>query len=294
MSDPSRSARGSGVAHPRVAAIIPARLGSRRLPRKVLAKETGKYLVQHVYERVAGCPGVDLVMVATDSQEVVDACRSFGARVELTSPDHASGSDRVAEVARGLDHEVIINVQGDEPLIAHADLTQLIALFPVDELRARSVPALGDVVMTTLVSPRSDLDGFLDPNIVKAVVARSGDALYFSRSPVPHDAAVASRLLLAGKAGAGDSPPVGRVEWYQHIGIYGYRRPFLLQLAGLPQSPLEKRERLEQLRVLESGYRIRVGVTRGRHLGIDTEEEYAGFVREYLTRPEETRAKRRS
>lgn len=244
----------------RVAVVIPARLGSRRFPRKVLARATGKYLVEHVHERVKGCPGIDRVLLATDSEEVRAACASFGAEVVMTSPDHASGTDRVAEVARALDHDVIINVQGDEPLIEHDDLLRLKGLFE------------NDVVMTTLVARRSDPTGFRDPNIVKAIVAENGNALYFSRAPTPYSP-------------AGDvSAPQAKdpVEWFQHIGIYAYRRAFLLELSQLAPTPLERRERLEQLRVLEHGFRIRVGVTPHRHLGIDTEEEYQRFTAEYL------------
>ena len=237
----------------KVAVGIPARLGSKRFPGKVLARATGKYLVEHVHERVTGCPGIDRIIIATDSAEVLGACRSFGAEVVMTSPDHASGTDRVAEVARGLSHDVIINVQGDEPLIEHDDLTALAGLF---------TPG---VVMTTLVARRTDPEGFADPNIVKAVVAEGGNALYFSRSPVPYAA-----------------PGQASVEWLQHIGIYGYRRDFLLLLAGLKPTALERRERLEQLRVLENGHRIRAGVTPHRHIGIDTEEEYRRFADEYL------------
>ncbi|MBI4607233.1 MAG: 3-deoxy-manno-octulosonate cytidylyltransferase [Planctomycetes bacterium] len=236
----------------KVAVVIPARLGSKRFPRKVLARDTGKYLVQHVHERVAGCPGIDRVLIATDSREVLDACRSFGAEAVMTSAEHVSGTDRVAEVARGLDHEVVVNVQGDEPLLEHDDLRLLVDLF-----------APG-VVMTTLAARRTDPEGFADPNIVKAVVASGGNALYFTRAPAPHSA------------------PGGPVEWLQHIGVYGFRRDFLLRFSSLPPSPLEKRERLEQLRVLEGGHAIRVGVTPHRHLGIDTEEEYRRFVQEYL------------
>ncbi len=237
----------------KVAVVIPARLASIRFPGKVLARATGKYLVEHVHERVKGCAGIDRVILATDSEEVRRACVSFGAEVVMTSPDHASGTDRVAEVARGLSHDLIINVQGDEPLIEHDDLQRLRNLF-------------GDgVVMTTLVARRTDPAGFADPNIVKAVVAENGNALYFSRSPTPY------------------SPPhAAVVEWNQHIGIYAYRREFLLMLSQLPATLLEKRERLEQLRVLENGFRIRVGVTPHRHLGIDTEEEYCRFTEEYL------------
>ena len=245
----------------KVAAVIPARLESRRFPRKVLARETGKFLFQHVYERVVGCAGIDLVRVATDSEEVLNAGRSFGADIVMTSSDHVSGTDRVAEVATDLDHDVVINVQGDEPLIEHSDLLGLIRLFDPDGQDGDTA------VMTTLAAARTDIEGFRDPNIVKVVTGTRGNALYFSRSPVPH-----SDALAGGSA---------KVEWLQHIGIYAYRRDFLLRLSTLEPTALEKRERLEQLRVLENGFTLRVGVTANRHLGIDTEEEYRQFVEEY-------------
>jgi 3-deoxy-manno-octulosonate cytidylyltransferase (CMP-KDO synthetase) len=248
------------------AAVIPARLSSRRFPRKVLARDTGKYLVEHVHERIVGCPGIDRVIIATDNREVQEAGKSFGAEVILTSADHLSGTDRVAEVAQALAHDVIINVQGDEPYISHEDLTTLMSLFR--EPAAVSPARPREVVMSTLVVERSDREGFGDPNIVKAVVGKDGYALYFSRSPVPfHEAA----------AGAGGAS----LSWFQHIGIYAYRREFLLQLATLPPTALEKRERLEQLRVLENGYVIRVGRSEHAHLGIDTPEEYRTFVEEF-------------
>ncbi len=245
----------------KVAVVIPARLESRRFPRKVLARDTGKFLFEHVYERVVGCAGIDLVRVATDSEEVLDAGRSFGADIVMTSLEHVSGTDRVAEVAADLDHDVVINVQGDEPMIEHADLSKLVSLFD-------SGAADGDeVVMTTLATARTDVDGFRDPNIVKVVIGARGNALYFSRSPVPHSDALSR---------AGDG-----VEWLQHIGIYAYRRSFLLRLSKLPPTELEKRERLEQLRLLENGYTLQVGMTENRHIGVDTEEEYRQFVGEY-------------
>lgn len=231
--------------------VIPARLSSKRFPRKVLARETGKYLVQHVYERVLGCPGVDRIIIATDSTEVEEACRSFAADVVMTSEKHASGTDRVAEVAHQLPHEVVVNIQADEPLIEHQDLIALVELLSED------------VDMTTLAVRRSDPEGFGDPNIVKAVIGEDGSALYFSRSPVPF---------------TGESP----AEWFHHLGMYGYRREFLLDYARMPPTALEKRERLEQLRALENGYKIRVGLSPHRHLGIDTEEEYRSFVQECL------------
>jgi 3-deoxy-manno-octulosonate cytidylyltransferase (CMP-KDO synthetase) len=261
----------------KVAVVIPARLGSQRFPGKVLARDTGKYLIQHVHDAVVGCPGVSRVIVATDSDEVLRAAASFGAEAVLTSPDHASGTDRVAEVARGLDAEIdiIVNVQGDEPLITHADIRLLVSLFEEPEScgRGGSSGVVGgrpadapQVVMTTLAAERRDAEGFLDPNVVKVVRAADGVALYFSRAPIPFH-----RDALEAKS------PV----WFQHIGVYGYRRAFLLALARLAVTPLERLERLEQLRAMENGHRIRVGVTCSRHLGIDTREEYRRFVEEY-------------
>jgi len=247
----------------KVAAVIPARLGSHRFAGKVLARDTGKYLVQHVFERVTGCPGIDRVIIATDSDKVKAAAESFGADARLTSPDHVSGTDRVAEVARDLDHDVVINVQGDEPLIAHDDLLTLLSLFQGEAGR--------DVVMTTLAVRRTDEKGFHDPNVVKVVLGRDRRALYFSRSPVPYDRDGSSSTDADESSGGGRS-------WYQHVGIYAYRRDFLLRLSSLPPSELERRERLEQLRVLENGHVIRVGLSEHRHLGIDTPEEYRSFV----------------
>ena len=247
----------------RVAAVIPARLGSRRFPRKVLAKDTGKYLVQHVYERVVACEFLETVVIATDSEEVLRAAAEFGADVRMTSATHVSGTDRVAEVARDLDVDIVVNVQGDEPCIESDDLQALVALFE-ENAAADPDAGVGEVVMTTLATARDDREGFLDPNIVKAIVGSQGDALYFSRAPAPY--------------AESDNPAP---EWLQHVGLYAYRRGFLLRLATLPPTALEKRERLEQLRVLEHGYRIRVGLTAHSHLGIDTEEEYRRFVELY-------------
>ena len=240
---------------PTVAAVIPARLHSRRFPRKVLARETGKYLIEHVYESVVGAPAVDRVVIATDDEEVAAAARSFGAPVQMTRDDHVSGTDRVAEVAERLDHDIIVNVQGDEPFVEHDDLATLVELF-----------ADPQTVMTTLVVERSDAEGLADPNTVKAVVGLGAEALYFSRAPIPH------------ADGAPDA------AWLQHVGMYAYRREFLTRLTALAPSPLERRERLEQLRVLENGFRIRVGVSPHAHLGVDTEADYRQFVDEYRRR----------
>jgi 3-deoxy-manno-octulosonate cytidylyltransferase (CMP-KDO synthetase) len=245
----------------RAAAVIPARIGSTRFPRKVLARETGKYLIQHVWEGILGTPGLDRVIIATDSEEVLAAARSFGAEVRLTSPDHVSGTDRVAEVARDLDEEIVVNVQGDEPLIRKDDVARVIGL-----LRDGG----GEAVMSTLAFERSDAEGFLDPNNVKVVTDLRGRALYFSRAPIPG--------CIPPAGGPGDAPPRA---WLHHIGIYGFRRGFLLDFSRLPPGRLEKIERLEQLRALENGHGILVGITAHRYRGIDTPAEYAEFVKEY-------------
>ncbi len=235
--------------------VIPARLESRRFPGKVLARETGKYLVQHVYESVLGVPGVTRVIVATDSDEVLDAARSFGAEARMTSREHISGTDRVAEVVRDLEEEIVINVQGDEPTVRREDLSRL-----VEVLRPDRQPAS---VMATLARPRSDPEGVRDPNLVKVVRSLDGRALYFSRSPLP---------------GRPAGPIDGETNWLHHIGIYGFRRDFLQVFTSLSPGVLERRERLEQLRALEHGYPIEVLTTDHEYEGIDTEEEYRAFV----------------
>jgi 3-deoxy-manno-octulosonate cytidylyltransferase (CMP-KDO synthetase) len=246
----------------RAAAVIPARIGSTRFPRKVLARDTGKYLIQHVWEGILGTPGLDRAIIATDSEEVMAAARSFGADVRLTSPDHVSGTDRVAEVARGLDEEIIINVQGDEPLIRKEDVARVIGLL-VDG-------GEGDV-MSTLAFERRDAEGFHDPNNVKVVTDLRGRAIYFSRAPIPGG--------IPQPAGTGPASEPPARAWLHHIGIYGFRRNFLLDFSRLPPGRLEKLERLEQLRALENGYGILVGITTHRYRGIDTPAEYREFVK---------------
>ncbi len=202
-------------------------------------------MVQHVYERAARAAGVATVMVATDDQRVFDAVTAFGGRVAMTRPDHPSGTDRLAEVAVSLDCDVIVNVQGDEPLLPPGMITEAIAPF-----------ADPTVQMTTLRRPFDDADEAADPNVVKVVVDRQGDALYFSRAPIPYGRSTADHFV-AGLAS-------------KHIGLYAYRRTFLLHLATLAPTPLEQAESLEQLRVLEHGFRIRVAVTTHDSRGVDT------------------------
>ena len=234
--------------------IIPARFASTRFPGKPLAKETGKYLIQHVCEQVERAGRIDRVIVATDDERIAAAVASFGAECAMTRADHPSGTDRVAEVVETLDCDVVINVQGDEPEIEPAAIDLLVSL--LDD---------GEFPMATLACRFAGIDAAADdPSCVK-VVCGGGRALYFSRSVVPYE-----RNRVAGF----DGPLL-------HLGIYAYRRDFLLELASFKPSPLERVEGLEQLRVLEHGYSIAVGVVEKACAGIDTPEDYAAFVSRY-------------
>lgn len=241
----------------KIVVCIPARYDSTRFPGKVLAQDTGKYLIQHTYERAckAGLP--QRVIVAADDERVVRATESFGAPCVLTRADHQSGTDRIAEAVADLDADIVVNVQGDEPEI-DPDHIDLLAKLLVENL---------DVPMATLATPLQQAEQVADPNVVKAVVDRRGRAIYFSRSPIPYD---------RDKGGIGPA-----ANYLRHIGIYAYRRDFLLQLATLPQTPLEKTEKLEQLRVLENGHPILVGTVEHTAEGIDTPQQYAAFVQRY-------------
>jgi 3-deoxy-manno-octulosonate cytidylyltransferase (CMP-KDO synthetase) len=240
----------------RTAIVIPARFASSRLPGKPLLRATGKYLIQHVYER-ACLARADAVLVATDDARILQAVTSFGGRAVMTRSDHPSGTDRVAEVARGLDADLIVNLQGDEPLIDPATIDLLPSLLHQD----------AEAVMATLAVPIMDMETWQDPSCVKVVCDRSGRALYFSRSLIPHV--------------RDDKPDFRSGAFLQHLGLYAYRRDFLLELARLPPEPLEHLEKLEQLRVLALGYRIAVGVVAHAGRGVDTPGDYEHFVQAY-------------
>jgi len=238
--------------------VIPARLASTRLPRKLLLCETGKPLLQHTYEAASRAIRPVGICVAADHEEIAQAVRAFGGRVLLTDPQAPSGTDRVAEVARSLtDAEVIVNVQGDEPEIAGSAID-----FAVELLENNPT-----AVMSTLATPIRTRSQLQDPACVKVVCDSAGRALYFSRSPIPHAREWRDELLK-------DSPP----HFFQHIGLYAYRREFLLRLAQMPPSSLEKVEKLEQLRVLEAGCTILVGTIDEPTIGVDTPEDYRAFV----------------
>lgn len=238
--------------------VIPARFGSTRFPAKILADSTGRPLVQHVVDQVRRCKRVSQVVVATDDSRIVDALSKFDTHCVMTSPHHASGTDRVAEVVGGcgaLGDAIVVNVQGDEPEIEPQVVDDLIALLE----NSSTVMATA----ATAFPPGADP---ADPNLVKVVLDTSGRALYFSRSPIPY---------YRDGSGAGSRP------YLLHLGIYAYRRDFLLRFASWPPTPLEKAEKLEQLRALEHGQAIAVlQVARATH-GIDTPQQYQDFVDRY-------------
>lgn len=236
--------------------IIPARYGSTRFPGKALANLGGKPVIQWVYERAKKAKGISSVIVATDSQDILTSVKAFGGEAVLTSEHHASGTDRIAEVARDIICDIIINVQGDEPFIRPEMIEQTVELLK-DERAS----------ISTLAKKIDSSPELIDPNVVKVAFDEEGFALYFSRSPVPYHRD-RWRGIEAIEITTG-------VEVYKHIGIYGYRREVLLDLAEMPQSRLEKIEKLEQLRALEKGLKIKVGITLYETIGIDTPEDLA-------------------
>ena len=248
---PASSAGEAAVSAPpavRRLAVIPSRLGSTRLPRKALLRESGSYLFEHVARRVAAARCFDAVLLATDAAEIADAARSVGVAVAMTSPAHASGTDRVFEAARSFPFaEIVVNVQGDEPEIEPGDLERLVG----------ALERGGEVA--TLATPFGEGEDSSDPNATKVVVSGSGAALYFSRAPIPHLAREGQRL--------------------RHIGVYAFRARALFRFAALPPSPLEKAEGLEPLRLLEDGARIDVLLTDSSPRGIDTRADYDRFLR---------------
>lgn len=221
-------------------AVIPARYQSTRFPGKPLADIAGRTMIEHVYARAAAA-GVDAVVVATDDERIARAVESFGGLARMTSPAHRTGLDRVAEVAADLDCRIVVNVQGDEPLIEPRMIAEVMRPLLDD----------GAIPMSTLRRRLEDPEDIANPDIVKVVADTSGNALYFSRSAIPH--------------ARGGASPV-----FKHIGLYAYQRPFVRILASCPQTPLEMAESLEQLRALEHGFRIRVIDTQFDSIGVDS------------------------
>ncbi len=238
--------------------VIPARLASTRLPRKLLLAETGQTLLQHTYEAALQAKRPEGVCVGADHTEIAKVVKEFGGQVRMTSPDCASGTDRVAEIARLMPAvDIFVNVQGDEPEIHPESIDLAVSLLQQN-------PQAKMATLATPIRRQSQLD---DPACVKVVFDQNGRALYFSRSPIPHAREPRPELLTA-------EPAV----YHQHVGLYAYRRDFLLSLAALPRTPLEQLENLEQLRVLETGGQILVGAIDEPTQGIDTPHDYQAFV----------------
>lgn len=231
-----------------IVCVIPARFASTRLPGKPLADIAGKPMIQHVYERAIQAKLPQAVVVATDHEKVYRTVLGFGGKAVMTSPDHPTGTDRLAEVAANFpEADVLINIQGDEPLLAPDVIDQLAEVFPQDE----------KTDMATLMT-RMDEEEYNNPNAVKVVTDLHGYALYFSRSLLPYPRKAEDDFVV-----------------YKHVGIYAYRRQFLLQFASLSPTPLERAESLEQLRALEHGYKIKVLKTSHKFVGVDTSEDLA-------------------
>jgi 3-deoxy-manno-octulosonate cytidylyltransferase (CMP-KDO synthetase) len=243
----------------RTLAVIPARYRSKRFPGKPLADIDGRSMIEHVYRRVTEARLVDRVLVATDDERIQDRVAAFGGDSVMTSPNHPSGTDRVAEVARDLDFEIVVNVQGDEPLIDPRAIDH--AISACSENGGRAMASLRRII----TSARE----FWDPNVVKVVTDGHGFALYFSRWPIPFVASSAVSVEDIHKRLEQCAPPM---EWscYKHIGLYAYPKGVLLELAGRDPSPLESIERLEQLRALEQGIPIRMVVTDYDNVAVDT------------------------
>ncbi|HVN48292.1 MAG TPA: 3-deoxy-manno-octulosonate cytidylyltransferase [Bacteroidota bacterium] len=237
---------------PTVIGVIPSRYASTRLPAKPLVDLLGKPMVQRVYERAQASKMLTRVIVATDDARIETAVKHFGGEVVLTSPDIKSGSDRVAAVAAQVAGDIFVNVQGDEPLLAPEMIDQAVQLLIDDP----------DVPVGTLAKKIETVDDLLNPSVVKVACTRNGEALYFSRAAIPfvRDEADAANWLLHG-------------TFYKHIGLYVFRKDFLMQYALLPFSRLEHAERLEQLRILEAGYKIKVGITSYDSISVDTPED---------------------
>lgn len=241
----------------RVLACIPARYGSTRFAGKVLARDTGKFLIQHTWEQACLAKLPQKVIIAADDERILAAADTFGAECVLTSTEHKSGTDRIAEALADIDVDIVVNLQADEPEIDPQNI-DLLAQLLIDN---------PDCPMATLAADFQNPQQIADANIVKVITDCNGRAIYFSRAPIPYDRE---------KSGIGETR-----QYLRHIGIYAYRKEFLLKITALPQSRLEKIEKLEQLRAIENGYSILVGKVAHTCDGIDTPEQYTDFVKRY-------------
>ena len=232
----------------KVIGVIPARIDSTRFPAKVLADLWGKPIIQHVYERARKAKRLDEVLIATDDEKIFATAKKFGAEVVMTSKKHLTGTDRVSEAVKKNNAEIVINIQADVPLISPLMIDRVAEVLLDDST----------LVMATLMKKIEKKEEFYNPNVVKVVIDKQGFALYFSRSPIPY---LKDNFVS-----------------YKHIGVYGYRKDFLLTFVQLPRSPLEKIENLEQLRVLENGYKIKMIETDYELIEVDTKEDLRNIL----------------
>ena len=246
----------------KVIVCIPARYESTRFANKILAADTGKFLIQHTYEQACKAKLPESVLIATDDQKVLEAAKSFGAECVMTGVEHNSGTDRIAEAVADIDADIVVNLQADEPEIDPANIDAVAQLL-IDSPEAP---------MATLAAEFESAKQVSNPNIVKVISDTNGKAIYFSRSVIPYDRQA---------AGVG---PAG--QYLRHLGIYAYRKDFLLKFTNLPQSRLEQIEKLEQLRAIENGYSILVTKVKHTCDGIDTPQQYTEFVKRYKSATE--------
>jgi 3-deoxy-manno-octulosonate cytidylyltransferase (CMP-KDO synthetase) len=231
-----------------VIGVIPARYASRRFEGKVLAEILGKPMLQHVWEQAKKSNLLDDLIIACDDERIKEKAEEFGAKVVMTSKDHTSGTERLTEIVQPLDVEVVVNIQGDEPLIH----------FTMIDDAVRALLENPEYVMATVIKPISNPAELSDPNVVKVVVDHNGIALYFSRAQIPYPREKATK---------------GSALYYKHIGLYTYTKDFLFTFKNLPESDLEQTEKLEQLRVLEAGFKIKTVQTEFDTVGVDTPED---------------------
>ena len=242
--------------------VIPARLDSSRLPKKVLLDLNGKTVLQRVYEQCLKVKNIDEVYIATDSLEIKEVCETFTNQVIITKSNHQSGTDRIGEAISSIDCDIVINVQGDEPFIEPSLIEALVNSFSNSEIS-----------MSSAMSKINNVKDLQNSNVVKVVVDRQNNALFFSRSmlPFPRDVKEIST----------SNEVLEESQFFRHIGIYGYRKEFLLHYVNMGQSPLEKIEKLEQLRALENGFKIKMIESDSGLMGIDTREDYEEALKKY-------------
>ncbi len=232
----------------KIIGVIPARYAATRLPGKMLVNIAGKPLIQRVWENAKQSKLLDDLIIACDDERIKTRAEKFGAKAVLTSKDHTSGSDRIAEVVNPLDVDIIINIQGDEPLIHHTMISDLARLMLDDK----------NCPMGTVIKPLNNLEEIQNPNVVKAIIDKDKFAIYFSRSVIPYNR---------------NKIPLTEIGYYKHLGIYAYRKEFLFTFKNLPKSRLEIAEQLEQLRAVEAGYKIKTVETKFDTISVDTPED---------------------